>query len=125
MPSASKGATVETYIDRFPPPVRAELHAVRVALRALVPDATESMAYGMPTLVLHGNLVHFAAWKKHLGLYGVLPQGDLLAEVAPYVASKGSLIFPWTAPLPLALIERVVAAAAARRRMAAAARQRV
>lgn len=118
--SGAPQAGIDDYIGGFPPRTAQVLTTVRELIRRVVPDATECIAYGMPTFELRGNLVHFAAWKDHLGLYGVLPSGDLLAEVKQYVGSKSTLVFRWDEPLPLELVERVIAQAVARRRAAIA-----
>ncbi len=76
----------------------------------MAPDATEAIKYQMPTFVLHGNLVHFAAYKAHIGLYptptGIAAFGD---ELAPYVGGKGSVRFPLDEPIPYDLIRKIVA----------------
>ena len=113
-------ASVDEYIATFPAPAQAHLQQLRNALRERVPDATEAITYGMPTMMLHGKLVHFAGWKKHLGIYGMAPSPALAAAVAPYAGAKGSLLFPWNQPLPLSLILDIVVEAAGRRRAAAA-----
>ncbi|MFA6508428.1 MAG: DUF1801 domain-containing protein, partial [Treponemataceae bacterium] len=71
---------------------------------------TEAISYQMPTFKLNGNLVHFAAFKKHIGLYPA-PSGiaAFAPELSPYVHAKGSVQFPFDKPLPLDVIERIVA----------------
>ncbi|MCC7054557.1 MAG: DUF1801 domain-containing protein [Gemmatimonadaceae bacterium] len=115
-PASSPAPTIDSYIAGFPPREQAVLQGLRARIRQVVPDADEAIKYGMPTFVLHGNLVHFAGWKQHLGIYGMTPAGDLATAMAPWTGPKGALLFPWDEPLPLELIERVIAAAAARRR---------
>lgn len=71
-------STIDAYIAGFPPAVQARLHAVRVALRQTVPEASEAIKYGIPTLVLHGNLLHFGAFQQHLGFY---PGPDAIVQL--------------------------------------------
>jgi len=83
---------------------------VRRTIRAVVPDAAETISYDMPTWTLSGSsLVHLAAWKKHLSLYPA-PEldEDLARTLAPNVAGRGTLQFPLSQPMPLEAIERVV-----------------
>lgn len=100
--------TVDEYIASFPEDVRARLQAVRATVRAVAPAAQERIAYGMPTLTLHGNLIHFAAFKEHIGLYPT-PSGitAFKRELEPYQTQKGSARFPHDQPLPLDLIRRI------------------
>jgi uncharacterized protein YdhG (YjbR/CyaY superfamily) len=78
-------------------------------IHAAAPEATEKISYQMPTFFLHGNLVHFAAFKHHIGFYPV-PSGieAFAAELAPYKRSKGAVQFPLDQPLPHDLITRIV-----------------
>ena len=82
---------------------------MREVIRAIAPDATETISYALPTFDLNGHLVHFAAFKNHIGLYPT-PSGmdEFEEELAPYKAGKGSLRFPLDEPLPLDLISRIV-----------------
>ncbi len=100
---------VDDYIATFPPDVRALLETMRTAIRAAAPEATEKISYGMPTFALHGNLVHFAALKHHIGFYPT-PSGITAfpQEMAPYTTTKGAAQFPLDQPLPLDLITRIV-----------------
>ena len=73
------------------------------------PAAQEAIRYGIPTFVLHGNLVHFGAFRTHIGFY---PTPSAIAafkdELAAYATAKGSVRFPLHQPLPLDLITRIV-----------------
>lgn len=101
--------STDQYIRQFPEEVQLLLQQVREAIRSAAPKATEKISYAMPTFYLNGNLVHFAAYKKHIGLY---PGPDALREFADEVAkfknSKGAVQFPLDAPLPLGLIKKIV-----------------
>jgi len=102
--------TIDEYIAAFPPDIRQILEQVRRAIREAAPDAHEAIKYRMPTFVLNGNLVHFAAHKSHLGFYPT-PSGiaAFQNELAPYKSAKGSVQFPLDQPMPLKLIRRIVA----------------
>lgn len=102
--------TIDEYIAGFPPDIQAILQQIRAIIRQAAPGATEKISYQMPTFYLNGNLVHFAAFKKHIGLYpapsGVEAFQDALA---PYVKAKGSIQFPLDKPIPYDLIARITA----------------
>jgi uncharacterized protein YdhG (YjbR/CyaY superfamily) len=103
--------TVEAYISHFPPPVQERLEAFRAIILRLAPGAWEGMAYGMPAYKTHGKpLVYFAAFQHHIGCYAT-PSGHaaFARELAGYKQGKGSVQFPHDQPLPLELIERIVA----------------
>ncbi len=100
---------VDQYIQAQPESTRALLTQLRAAIRRAAPGATEKISYGIPTFDYHGNLVHFAAFKRHIGFYPA-PSGieAFKDEVARFKHAKGSIQFPLTDPLPLALITRIV-----------------
>ena len=101
--------TIDEYIAPFPPETQAVLQEIRALIRAHAPGATEKMAYGIPTLFLNGNLVHFAGYAHHIGFY---PGASGIAAFAPeftaYKFAKGSVQFPLGEPLPTDLIRRIV-----------------
>lgn len=114
---ADKLANVDEYIGSFPPDVQVILQEVRSRILKVVPAASETISYQMPTVMLDGRyLVYFAAWKHHVGLYPV-PEADeaFERELAPYRASKGTVRFPLGQPVPYDLIERMVALMVERR----------
>ncbi|MBA3530969.1 MAG: DUF1801 domain-containing protein [Ardenticatenales bacterium] len=95
----------------FPEEVQAILQQIRTTIREVAPAATEAIKYRMPTLMLHGgNLLHFAAFQKHIGFYPV-PSGieAFQAQLAPYKQGKGSVQFPLDEPIPYDLIRQIVA----------------
>jgi uncharacterized protein YdhG (YjbR/CyaY superfamily) len=104
-------ATMDEYIAGFPSGVREDLQAIRAAVRDTAPEAEETIKYGMPTFVLDGNLVYFAAFKKHIGFYGTSVEmggGALRDELSAFAGPKGSLKFPFGQPVPLDLVRRIV-----------------
>jgi uncharacterized protein YdhG (YjbR/CyaY superfamily) len=106
-------ATVEEYIESFPPETRSILERVRAAMRRGAPTAGERISYGIPTFTLDDRyVIYFAGWKRHIAIYPI-PDGDarLQGDLEPYRAAKGTLRFPLDAPIPYELIERTAAAA--------------
>jgi uncharacterized protein YdhG (YjbR/CyaY superfamily) len=101
--------TVDEYIASFPEGVQDVLEQIRQTIREAAPEAQEKISYQMPTFTLNGYLIYFAAWKSHIGVYGI--SGALEAfkeELSPYVGAKGSLRFPLNKPMPLSLISDIV-----------------
>ena len=112
-----KPSSVDDYIAGFPPDVAARLARVRELLHAAMPDASEQIRYGMPALMVGGRYgLHFAGWKKHIGLYPVAVFDDPLESVvAPYRSGKDSVNLPHNRPLPEELITRIGREVLARR----------
>ena len=105
----NKPASIGEYIAAFPTEIQVILEQVRQTIRQTVPEAKETIKYDMPTFTLGGNLVYFAAFKKHLGFYPIpMEHPDFIADFAPYKQGKGSIQFPLDQPMPLDLIARVV-----------------
>lgn len=110
--STSRGAfrTIDEYIEAFPEDLARMLESMRKTIREAAPDAVEAISYQMPTFKLNGrNLVHFAAFKNHIGFYPI-PSGieAFKTELSPYKQGKGSVRFPLEKPLPLDLVRRIV-----------------
>jgi uncharacterized protein YdhG (YjbR/CyaY superfamily) len=101
--------TIDDYIRQFPPSVQEKLEKLRRVIKDAAPDSTERISYQMPTFYLQGNLVHFAAFKQHIGFYPA-PSGieRFKEELAGYKNSKGAVQFPIDEPLPYELISRIV-----------------
>lgn len=105
-------ATVDDYIAASVELSRDRQQEIRALIREIAPDAQESISYAIPAYKVSGKpLIYFAAYAKHIGIYPLPedPSPALHAEMAPYVAGKGTLQFPHDKPLPLDLIGRVVA----------------
>jgi uncharacterized protein YdhG (YjbR/CyaY superfamily) len=102
-------ASIDEYIRSFPKEIQKLLKEVRDAIKATAPEATEKITYQIPTFYLNGNLVHFAAFKNHIGFYptssGIAAFKDELKE---YNSAKGSVQFPLDKPMPIDLIKRIV-----------------
>lgn len=108
--AAGLSAELDAYIAQFSPEQQSYLQTMRNTIRAAAPDAIEKMSYQMPTFDLYGNLVHFAAYAKHIGFYPA-PSGIAAfeSELVGYKRAKGSVQFPLDKPLPVDLISRIVA----------------
>ncbi len=101
--------TIDEYIAGFPKDVQEILRRIRQTIREAAPDAQEKISYQMPTFTLKGNLVHFAAFKNHIGFYPI-PSGieEFKKELSAYQQGKGSVQFPLDKPIPYDLISRIV-----------------
>lgn len=101
--------SIDEYIASFPEDIQNILNDIRATIRAAAPEATEKISYQMPTFFLNGNLVHFAAFKTHIGFYPT-PSGidEFKAELSKYKGGKGSIQFPIDQPVPLDLIAKIV-----------------
>ena len=106
---SAKPATIDDYIAGFPKDVQSILQKIRATVRKAAPEAEEAIKYDIPTFVLHGNLVHFAAYKNHIGFYPA-PSGTekFKKELSPYRSGKGSVQFPLNEPMPYDLITKIV-----------------
>jgi uncharacterized protein YdhG (YjbR/CyaY superfamily) len=100
---------IDDYVSTFPADVQKVLQEIRRTIQKAAPQAEEAISYQMPTFKLNGNLVHFAAWKNHVGFYPT-PSGtsEFQKEISEYVFAKGSIQFPLDEPMPLGLITKIV-----------------
>jgi len=100
---------IDEYIARFPEDIQEILEKIRKTIREAAPEADERISYQMPTFALEGNLVHFAAYKNHIGFYPT-PSGieEFEEELSRYVGGKGSVKFPLDKPIPYDLITKIV-----------------
>jgi uncharacterized protein YdhG (YjbR/CyaY superfamily) len=101
--------TIDDYISTFSPDIQEILSKIRKVIKEAAPDAKEKISYQMPTFALHGNLVHFAAFKNHIGFYPT-PNGidAFREELSVYKGAKGSIQFPLNQPMPYELISKIV-----------------
>ena len=100
---------IDHFIAAFPEETQKLLQQIRTTIKEAAPDAEECISYGIPTLKYKGNLVHFSAYKAHIGFY---PTASGIAvfknELSAYKCSKGAVQFPIGQPLPLEIITRIV-----------------
>lgn len=99
---------IDEYIAQFPEEVQVILEKIRATIRATAPEAEETINYQMPTFKLYGNLVHFAAYKNHIGFYPA-PSGiaAFQKQLSAYKGAKGSVQFPLNQPVPYDLIRDI------------------
>jgi uncharacterized protein YdhG (YjbR/CyaY superfamily) len=101
--------TIDAYISTFPEEVQGILEKVRQTIQKAAPEAVEAMSYQIPTFQLSGNLVHFAAFKNHIGFYPGARAVEIFAdELSAYEVSKGTIQFPKNQPIPFPLIQKIV-----------------
>jgi uncharacterized protein YdhG (YjbR/CyaY superfamily) len=107
--SSHKPETIDEYISLHPPKVQELLEKIRVVIKKAAPDAIEAIKYQIPTFVLNGNLVHFGAYKNHIGFYPA-PSGITVfkQELSVYESGKGSIQFPLDKEIPFDMIGRIV-----------------
>jgi len=108
-PPRIKFDNIDDYIASFPHETQLILEKLRLTIRKAAPDAKETINYGIPTFTLKGNLVHFAAFKNHVGFYPT-PSGieAFKKELSVYEGAKGSVKFPISELLPFDLIRKIV-----------------
>ena len=101
--------TIDEYIATFPKNVQSLLEEMRQAIRDSAPNAEEIISYQMPAFRLNGNLVYFAAWKSHIGLYPTFSAVEAFKEeLADYEVTKGTVKFPIDKPIPFDLVKKMV-----------------
>lgn len=109
MTNRSAASAIDEYIAEFPPETRKVLEELRALIKELAPGATEKISYAIPTFYLNGNLVHFAGFAHHIGLYpGASGIEAFKEDLTPYKSAKGSVQFSLGQPLPTDLIRRIV-----------------
>lgn len=105
----AKPTDINSYISGFPEAIQAKLQQIREAIQAAAPDAVEAISYQIPTFKLYGNLVHFAAYNKHIGFYPSSSGIENFKEpLAKYHTSRGTVQFPLDEPIPFKLIDEIV-----------------
>lgn len=102
--------SIDEYIQGFPCETQKALEEMRALIKAVAPDATETISYAIPTFDLNGrHLVHFAGFAKQVGFYPIPSATEAFKEdLEPYKRGKGSVQFPLGEPLPTDLIRRIV-----------------
>ena len=100
---------IDDYIATFPKNIQHTLRELRSVIKESAPEAEETISYGMPTFKLNGNLVHFAAYEKHIWFYPT-PSAILAfkEKLSIYKQSKGAVQFPIDGPIPLDIVREIV-----------------
>jgi uncharacterized protein YdhG (YjbR/CyaY superfamily) len=108
-PKSNSPESIDAYIALFPAEIQQKLQQIRAVIKQAAPEASEKISYQMPTFYLNGNLVHFAAFKHHIGFYPA-PSGIEIfnEELAMYRTSKGAIQFPLDKPIPFDLVRAIV-----------------
>ena len=105
----TSGNSIDKYISSFPPNARKMMVKLKATIKTLAPKAQETITWRMPTFKLNGNLVHFAGYKHHIGLY---PGAEAIVAfkkyLSPYKHSKGAIRFPLDKPIPYGLVKKIV-----------------
>jgi len=100
--------SIDDHISAFPPETQHLLQQVRDTIKAVAPEATETISYGIPTFQFHGNLVHFAGYAHHIGFYpGASSIREFTKDLSGYKTSKGTIQFPLDKPIPFDLVRRI------------------
>ncbi|MEH7524795.1 DUF1801 domain-containing protein [Bacillus sp. JJ1503] len=101
--------SIDEYILQYPQEIQEILNTIRKVIKESAPNAEEKISYAMPTFALNGNLVHFAAFKNHIGLYPTASGiNTFKQELSGYKTSKGAVQFPIGKPIPYGLISKIV-----------------
>lgn len=103
-------SAIDDYLDKVPLPQRIELERIRVVVKDVVPDAVESISYGMPAFKYKDKpLVYFAAFKNHLSLFPTSgPTEALKEQLKDFTVSKGTIQFTTDKPIPESLIREIL-----------------
>lgn len=103
---------IEKYLAVLPDDQREALEKLRKTILSVAKGAEEKMSYGMPTVVYKGNLVHYAAFKSHMSLFGAsaFMTNELKSELEGFKTSKGTIQFTVEKPLPVTLVKKIVKA---------------
>ncbi|MGE4272958.1 MAG: iron chaperone [Desulfitobacterium sp.] len=100
--------TIDEYIAAQPEEVQPFLNQIRQTIKAAIPDTEEKISWRMPTFWRKHNIIHFASFKNHIGIY---PGAEAMEHFAPrlteYKTSKGALQLPYSKPLPLELVAEI------------------
>ena len=105
----ARSTSIDEYIATFPKEIQKILQELRRTIKAAAPEAQEKISYQIPTFDLKGNLVHFAAFKNHIGFYPTSSGTRVFKkELSVYDGAKGTVRFPLDKPLPLKLISKIV-----------------
>jgi len=97
--------TIDDYIAMQPEEIRPLLQQIRDTIRSVLPDVEERISWRMPTFCKRHNIIHFAAFKNHIGIYpGDKAMEHFAGQLTGYRTSKGALQLPYCKPLPLELI---------------------
>jgi uncharacterized protein YdhG (YjbR/CyaY superfamily) len=109
-PHLGPAGEVDDYIAACPMETQLILQKIRATVRDCVPEATEKISYKMPTFCLGRVIVHYGAFKNHIGLFPPVRNPNLVSQTLSYRGEKGNLKFPLDQPIPYDLIGKIVQA---------------
>jgi uncharacterized protein YdhG (YjbR/CyaY superfamily) len=108
-PSKKSASPIDAYLAKLPLPVQKQMQKLRQAIHEAAPEAKEAMSYGAPAFQQGGNLILFAAFKNHIGIYPTPSAIEAFKkELSGYETSKGTVKFPLDKPIPFELVKRIV-----------------
>ena len=100
--------TIDEYIASQPEAIQPMLNKVRETIRSVLPDAEERISWSMPTYWNKHNIIHFAGFKKHVGIYPGEEAVEFFKEkLTEYKTSKGAIQLPYNKPMPFELIAEI------------------
>lgn len=103
-----KFTSIDEYIQSFPENTQKILETIRTTIQKQLPKAKEVISYNIPTFKGKKNIIHFAAFTHHIGVYPIINgTAEMMKELQPYIKGKGTLQFPYSEPIPYELIGRV------------------
>ncbi len=101
--------TIDEYIAQFSSEIQEKLNTIRKIIKETAPDAEEKISWQMPTFAQNGNIIHFAAFKNHIGLFpGSSGIEAFMEKLSEYKTSKGTIQIPFDKPIPVKLIKDIV-----------------
>jgi uncharacterized protein YdhG (YjbR/CyaY superfamily) len=101
--------TIDQYIQQFPDEIRLKLTELRNIIHQVVLESTEKISYQMPAFYWKENLIYFAAFKNHIGIYPTFkPIEHFTEELSNYKCSKGAIQIPFDQEIPKSLVEKIV-----------------
>lgn len=99
---------IDEYISQFPKETADILNKIRSVIKEIAPEAKEKISYQVPTFYLHGNFMHFGAYKNHVSIYpGASGIENFKGKLTAYKTSKGTVQFPIDKPIPYELIGEI------------------
>lgn len=101
--------TIDQYIEQFPTEVVKKLNELRITIKQVIPEATERISYKMPAFHWKENLIYFAAYKNHIGIYPTSkPIEHFKEELKNFKCSKGAIQIPLKQEIPVELVKKIV-----------------
>jgi uncharacterized protein YdhG (YjbR/CyaY superfamily) len=105
-----KAKSIEEYLAQLPTDQRIELEKLRKLIKSIIPEAKEKIGYGIPTFTYHGNLVHYAAYPKHLSFYPGSREvtEKFLPKLKGFKTAAATIQYTIDNPIPDSIVEEIV-----------------